>query len=62
MGLMILQWVIKDTRHMYSIRVNWGNNMYAIQVRIDDPDRNCETGEHINKIFSIKQKTRQSLE
>ena len=28
------------------------DKVYAIQVRIDDPDENCETGEHVNKIFS----------
>ena len=28
------------------------DNVYAIQVRIDDPDENCETGEHVDKIFS----------
>jgi len=32
------------------------NKVYAIQVRIDDPDENCVTGEHINKIFSNQTK------
>ncbi len=28
------------------------DKVYAIQVRLDDPDENCETGEHVDKIFS----------
>lgn len=28
------------------------NKVYTIQIRIDDPDKNCHTGEHINKIYS----------
>lgn len=28
------------------------NKVYTIQIRIDDPDKNCQTGEHINKIYS----------
>jgi hypothetical protein len=27
-------------------------NVYAIQVTSDDPDEECETGEHVSKIFS----------
>jgi hypothetical protein len=28
------------------------NQVYAIQVTLDDPDDECETGEHASKIFS----------
>jgi hypothetical protein len=35
-----------------STNINKVDNVYAIQVRIDDPDGNCETGEHVDKIFS----------
>ena len=27
-------------------------HVYAIQVTSDDPDEECETGEHVSKIFS----------
>jgi hypothetical protein len=36
------------------------NKVYAIQVRIDDPNESCQTGEHINKIFSNKTGSLQS--
>jgi hypothetical protein len=35
-----------------STNFNRVDSVYAIQVRIDDPEENCETGEHVNKIFS----------
>ena len=28
------------------------NQVYAIQVTMDDPDDECETGEHVSKIYS----------
>ena len=28
------------------------NQVYTIQVTLDDPDDECETGEHVSKIFS----------
>ncbi|MGG6460556.1 MAG: hypothetical protein ACM3JQ_03920 [Candidatus Eiseniibacteriota bacterium] len=28
------------------------NKVYTIQLRIDDPDKNCHAAEHINKIYS----------
>jgi hypothetical protein len=27
-------------------------HVYAIQVTLDDPDDECETGEHVSKIYS----------
>jgi hypothetical protein len=27
-------------------------HVYAIQVTLDDPDDECETGEHMSKIYS----------
>jgi hypothetical protein len=37
-----------------STNFNRVDSVYAIQVRIDDPEENCETGERVNKIFSIQ--------
>jgi hypothetical protein len=29
------------------------NQVYAIQVTLDDPDQECDTGEHVSKKFRI---------
>ena len=45
-----------DTMEYVDNSTNFGrvDNVYAIQVRIDDPEENCETGEHVDKIFSTQ--------
>jgi hypothetical protein len=35
-----------------STNFNSVDKVFAIQVRIDDPEENCETGEHVDKIYS----------
>jgi hypothetical protein len=37
------------------------DSVYAIQVRIDDPEGSCETGEHVNRIFSNQSNASSSI-
>ena len=36
----------------YNLNLTAVTHVYAIQVTSDDPDDECETGEHVSKIFS----------
>ena len=37
------------------------DSVYAIQVRIDDPEESCKTGEHVNRIFSNQSNASSSI-